>query len=508
MPSTTSRALLAAFTLLFWMTAEVTASPKSPWTISIFEGPAPPPEKGPPIALHALRNGSYLPAQIASIVAAYVLSLLVIGSALLFVGRRLRRAAQASPKTLAMEMMKPGKNNLPKAIDTLSPATTTPKSRFGPSPADTFDMKNNWPSPIKSRRGSSTWGSTTKGHKKRQPSVQSSVISFDESVIADDKDKNEREMERLYAAVVQHDEIKAASVTELPGHGIMQHPPELQHLRDVRPQNPTSRPVDSDGPARPTTKSPRSTHRPTPISLHSRNSSRSSLGSFSRKHGGIRSLPISPPMGSPDLVPDQMYSEAEPLTPRIYDNPGPPPPTPPQQKAYFSRDNRNYDHPVRTPRTPGPPTPSVQSIPEIHFPETQHQREQPAGRRAPAPLALRTDSSISVNRAQANKPLHTAPLPLRNPYPTNINHDRLEPSIKATVLETRPHGQTLRTPHTGVPATPYSPYMPFTPLTPMTPSRLVTRTERKRREKEEGRRVVTAEDAVIEEDDTWGNAYK
>jgi len=55
--------------------------------------------------------------------------------------------------------------------------------------------------------------------------------------------------------------------------------------------------------------------------------------------------------------------------------------------------------------------------------------------------------------------------------------------------------------------TPYSPYMPFTPLTPMTPSHLVTKQERKRKEKEEGRRVATMEDAVVEEADMWGDAY-
>ena len=71
-----------------------------------------------------------------------------------------------------------------------------------------------------------------------------------------------------------------------------------------------------------------------------------------------------------------------------------------------------------------------------------------------------------------------------------------------------PHNRVAGTPQTGVPQTPYSPYMPFTPLTPMTPSRLVTKQERKRREKEEGRRVVTIEDAVIEEGEMWGDGYR
>jgi hypothetical protein len=79
--------------------------------------------------------------------------------------------------------------------------------------------------------------------------------------------------------------------------------------------------------------------------------------------------------------------------------------------------------------------------------------------------------------------------------------------IKATVLE-RKIPEHLRGPKTGVPGTPYSPYMPFTPLTPMTPSRLVTKQERRRMEKEAGRRVATVEDAVEEESEMWGDGFK
>lgn len=41
----------------------------------------------------------------------------------------------------------------------------------------------------------------------------------------------------------------------------------------------------------------------------------------------------------------------------------------------------------------------------------------------------------------------------------------------------------------------------------MTPSRLVTREERKKKEKEDGRRVATAVDKVEEESEMWGDAY-
>ena len=530
MPQSTILLLLAWFC---HFSLSVSASPESIWHVSIFDGPALPPGKGSPLQASALRNKAYLPAQIAGIVAAYVVSILVIGSALLFVGRRLRRAAQGSPTTLAMEMVKPVKPNVPRAFDPspISPATS--KQLYGPSPADTVDtknlwpspidpatMKNNWPSPDKSKRESSGWGSMKKGHTKRQPSYQSSVVTFDESVIEEDKERNEREMERLYAAVVQHDERRAESVTELPDHRHTQHPPELQHLRDTKPMMQPPAKTGANSPTRVPTKSPRSTQRPTPISIHSRNSSRSSFGSFTKKRG-VRSLPISPPMGSPDLVPESAYDDAEPLTPRMYNDPGPPPPTPPQRKTQAAREERLSprdakfpDHPLRTPRMSGPTVPIIQEpIPEtqpVGWPSPNNSKQSLARdpnkpRRTPAPLALRTAAANNASTASSiNSTIRTAPLPLRNPYPTNYNSDRQE-TIKATVIETKARNQHLRTPQTGVPMTPYSPYMPYTPLTPMTPSRLVTREERKRREKEEGRRVITEEDAVVEEADTWAD---
>ena len=498
-----------------------TASPTDIWHVSIWEAPAPPPGKGPPLGDHSLRDLSYLPAQIASIIGAYFLSVLIIGSAILFVGRRLRRAAQASPGTLSMEMMKPVKQDIPKAFDP-SPISPSNNNLYGPSPNSTIDMKNNWPSPqSKSARHSDGWGSIAKGHRK-QPSVVSSVVTFDESVIEDDKERNQKEMERLYAAVMEHDEKKSASVSHLPDEQRPQSPPELQHLRS--PQKPSESPPRSDtvSPTRTATKSPRTTSRPTPISIHSRNSSRSSLGSFSKKRG-IRCLPISPPMGSPDLVPsyNARYGEAEPLTPRVYDDPGPAPLTPPQQKASQNRENvmdasrlsprsaHFHDVPsIRTPRTSIPAVPGIQTIPETSSrPEMQSRNsDRSKAKRTPAPLALRTQalggSGPGSSSSAQHHPLSSAPLPLRNQHPTNHNFDRPPSMIKATVLERKvPNVQSLRTPMTGVPMTPYSPYMPQTPLTPMTPSRLVTRAERKRREKEEGRKVVTIDDAVEEEAD-------
>ncbi|MCJ1312196.1 hypothetical protein MMC25_005870 [Agyrium rufum] len=145
-------------------------------------------------------------------------------------------------------------------------------------------------------------------------------------------------------------------------------------------------------------------------------------------------------------------------------------------------------------------------------------RSAPLTRNYTNPLALH-----SANRFGAPTSSTTSILPLRAlkqhlmpSSPTaatssNNNNNRPISTIQSTILE-RPSKNNnrldmLRTPMTGVPQTPYSPYMPYTPLTPLTPSRLVGRAERKRREREEGRRVLSAEDAVPEEEELWGDGW-
>ncbi len=507
------------------------AIPTNIWHVSIFQGPAPAPEDGPPLSASALRDPSFIPIQVGSIVGAYLLFVIATVIALLLVGRRLRRAAQASPRTLAMELLKPGKNGM---SDTYGPATANP---YGPSLISTVDIKNStWPSPDKSK-SSAIWPSIGNKHNK-QASMQSSVITFDDTVIEDDRTRNQNEMDRLYAAVMAHEERKSSSRVDLTGQP---NPPELQHLRSG-PSAPHSSLQPPSADTKPMTASLRKQSRPSPITTNSRLSSRSSLGSFGRKRG-VRDLPIiSPPMGSPDLVSGNasIYGDAEPLTPRLYE-PGPPPPTPPlappagseEPQEESSRSPRRARFGFgRTPRTSGPTTstfpepnlrpelrshPSEHSIPFRSHPTehsiplrshpTEHSiplRDLAKQKRAPAPLALRPVGPGSSNTR--NAPLLSAPLPLRNRNPSNTS-DRPPSMIKATVLE-RKIPEHLRGPKTGVPGTPYSPYMPFTPLTPMTPSRLVTKHERRRMEKEAGRRVATMEDAVEEESEMWGDGFK
>jgi hypothetical protein len=227
-------------------------------------------------------------------------------------------------------------------------------------------------------------------------------------------------------------------------------------------------------------------------------------------------------MGSPDLISEHVsiYGESEPLSPRLYE-PGPPPPTPPTgrpggvpeqpDESRLSPRRMGFPGFGRTPRTAAPTTQnfSEQSAqPELHSKRSDNiipLRDLTKQKRAPAPPRLHVPTAGNNPNTQ-NLPLRSAPLPLRNPNPSNYS-DRPPSMIKATVLE-RTIPEHLRGPRTGVPATPYSPYMPFTPLTPMTPSRLITKQERKRMEKEAGRRVATVEDAVDEESEMWGDGFK
>lgn len=518
-----------ALSLYLALLSASAATGASIWHVSIDNGPAPPPEDGPPLSATASRDKSLLPVQIGSIFGAYFLSILIVGIAILLIGHRLRRAAQASPRTLDMEMVKPRG-----PASTFDPSPVSPRVNwpFETSPISVADSKFTYPSPDKAK-STFSWPSPAKGQK--HVSKQDSVVTFDESVIEDDKAKGQAEMERLYATVMEHDAQRTTVVSDANHERILDHPAELQHLRQpVSPprQERISSPPAGSMTASPPRRLPSKASKPSPISIgglstHSRASSRTSLGSFGKKRG-IRGLPISTPMGSPDLAHygTSAYGDEEPLSPRYYD-PGPPPPTPGQAQRF----NTSTSHEPTSPRR----TFSHQPAPQLHHPPTstslqgaaatEHAEAEAYGPqrlytcRQPAPLAL----PLRTQAALGPTPVSGSTTPTTNPPLSSTLHshshlpfrtltaserDRPRSTIKATVLD-RPshltaHSHPLRS--AGVPATPYSPYMPFTPLTPITP-RLVTREERKRREKGEGRRVLSAEDRVLEEEEIWGDGY-
>ncbi|KAI9717155.1 MAG: hypothetical protein M1812_004903 [Candelaria pacifica] len=430
--------LALAFAVVCFGSETVAAS--TIWVVDIDRAPAPPPEKGPPLSRGASRDRGLLPGQIGGIFGAYILAVIIIGAALLIVGRRLRRSAQTSPSTLDVEMVKPV---IPKAFDP-SPISPDAKRKMWPSPK--VSMKDfTWPSP----------------KKERAPSTQGSVVTFDEQVIEDDKAHRQREMERLYAAVMEQDNIHppvsfdpskqptADKQLPAPPSPAKAQPPRMKTLsprpsalKIVRPDSPLS-----NQPRSPLGHQPKS-----PLSKHSR---ASSIASFASKRRGIRGIQISNPIASPKYSQYGEGSDEEPLTPRFYE-PGPAP-SPPERSPSLEEEDLNDDIEKPMPR-----------------PSPQRKQSAPS----------------------------TTTLPLRSP--TGMGGRPVPRVTKTTILE-RPAERDLGM-RTGVPMTPYSPYMPFTPITPVTP-RLVSRQERKQKEKEEGKRVAFAEDKVKEEGELWASGY-
>jgi hypothetical protein len=469
-------------------------------------GPAPAPADGPPLSAHASRNRDLLPAQICGIAGAYLLTVLFLGTALLTFGRRLRRAAQSSRGTLAMEMVKPANRAL--EISPISPASS--KRSFWSPKKFTFRK------PEKSGT-SSTLAS---------PGIES-VTSFDKNVVEQDIQARQAEMERLYAAVMEHDAKKASSVNvneQPPEEPQYQHqpqpaasrrPPHLvtnpaisrlsdtHHLSPASPHSPRSPiraiyPPDSqipEGPATPTSPvragqsqgpPPLSPTGKTTYPASARRSRTSSFGSSaSKKSRGLRNIRISAPI--PKAEGDE--DDRAPLTPRHYD-PGPPP-TPP------------------TATTPGTATTNAGTDYEYEGLDRPQPLPNPAPQRG---------GEYPYHSAQSTAPTQSlGSLPFRNmqstaPHPSDQPLSPRTPALRTTFVTRHPTDPFSRNaPRTGGIgsaglATPYSAYMPFTPVTPVvTP--LVGRRERKERKREEGRRVVTREDEVKEEGELWDSAY-
>lgn len=383
---------------------------------------------------------SLLAIQVGGIVGAYVIFVAVLLTLLLFIGRRLRRTVQSSNFSLQVEMMKPVKPSV-----SVDPSPVTPISASLPSP----NRPNNF---------SRSWSSLARGSRSHM-SGNGSVATIDESVVAYDRRRAQEEMEMLYAAVLEHDEQKAAGAASSEEEKDVQSP-------DSAVTNPfTDRSSHiSEGPSAIPMKSPISPRssrlsKISSLSLFNSNTNPNpnpaprppaSASKLRSPRLAFRKLPISSPVGSPDVAASASYGEEQPpLTPRFY-NP-PPPPTPPAAMG----------------RAP-------------------HERVSSGGRApVPAPLTLSTVSSHG-----------SSSLPFRDAFPLQS-----APATKTTVLE-RPEKPTGG-PRTGLP-TPYSPYMPFTPITPLTPSRIVTKRQRKREVKENGLRVLNEDDMVRDDGDVWG----
>ncbi|KAK5706248.1 hypothetical protein LTR97_001235 [Elasticomyces elasticus] len=533
------------------------------WKVSIWQGPAPAPEDGPPFSAHATRNKDVLPYEIVGIVLSYVVTVIILGILLLTVGRRLRKRAQEMA-TRPTELVKPMRR------------------QFDPSPISPRSARSWYTRKLRNKKSATS--SIRSGHSNIGSPGMDSVVSFDANVVEADRARRQEEMERLYAAVMAHDDRKSqgeeTTIVEVPPDYSQKRPPRimtdnprLKHLQapEMSPRSPGTPkspiraiyPPDSPVPSMPQSPgSPIRAEYPAMPSSPQYNQSgelrenrkdrSSSLGSKStiasetmstgkKIRKSLRNIKISAP-----LQDDNSDGARTPLSPRFYTDPGIPP-EPPTARTTETTDSRN------APTTPGtakswryPDEDEVEQLDEVralpqahpnrlstfnYHNEAQAITDAASIRRDPTNPdgSTKTQLTAPTTASNASRPLpfrqlNTAlPSPQTKPQqqqffplsPMNFHNARQNPVSPHYPFSAGP-GQTqfvsprrdkFGGPRTGL-ATPYSPYMPFTPLTPVTPH-LTSRAERKQRAKEERglRGVVTEEEMVVEEGELWSSGY-
>lgn len=499
----------------------------------------------PPIAKYANADPHLLPFQILGIVGGYVLFTLFVFTCLFTFGRRLRRSAESSASTLAMEMV----------------------NRSRPSPTT---------------KHSSNFSKWAKGTSVTTTPVAPGIAAFDDKIIQDHKARQEADMARIYNTVMDLDtkspmtvSVKEEDLGSSPslGHSrnfssstrsfSQRRPPQLgRESTDTLPISPDQQPVphsflDGNGaghagvvsshpyagrsgtgmvdPSQ-LAASPRSlqsfeyppgpSRQPSDASsrsrstVASRNPERASRAKSARS---VRNLTISAPVPV-NRYPNDSAADDEartPLSPRNYGVPMPPPTPPGPRPITPIQDDFEDDDAATHADVYGqlsPPLPLPQAAPQRAQPYVTHDTQRP-----PMPYAEASASTLPLRAYGANS-VGASSTTVGGAAPSGPSLPASPNATKTTYLSPRrerfdAHGFVGMAPMTGglksamtpgggrVPMTPLSPYMPFTPVTPMTP-RLVGREERKQRRREEGRRVANAEeDLVRDEKDMWGSSW-
>ena len=475
--------------------------------LDIDSGPAPaPPKKGPPLSRHASSDRGLLGAQVGAIVGSWILFVVILGAYLALVGRRLRMEAMAGRLSADVEMMMP------------APMTSALNSA---SPSKASQPNFSWPSPT------------------------SPIASFDEQVIRDDKVKREMEMEKLYAAVMEHDASPGREGTtttsnaptsknersspKKDGDGSrgssslskLRSPTFLRSLTGSTTQGPSGGPAERLASTVTMGDRPRTSRdrRPTITTPSMSSSPLASPGRTGKNRIGIRHLSISKPMPTPSfsLHSRAPASDEEPLTPR-YPPPSPPgsthSPTPSSRHRMghisvstinsihqqHQHQHQQYIHhgEEQPPAAPAPvpamqlskprprrgTTPSNQSNDDIVSASPPPPSSRPHPPSLIIPLGRPSQQTLRAAYTPSPSSATSSSLPLRSLNTALGNHPSAH-TTKVTIVERPDHllSTTHHGPRTAGPPVPYSPYMPFTPVTPITPG-LVSKRERKAREKE------------------------
>ena len=538
-------------TLLYISVISVTALPG---VFENYDTPTLSPEERPPGARNATSDKGLLPVQICGIVGAYLIVLILIFGLLLTVGRRARRAAQTSQGTLEMEMKRP------KPINTTIEVPLSPTS-----------TARSWKSPFSPKRiRESLRKSGTSGKSAPGTSVHTSVGSFDGSVLESNRHDRQVEMERLYAAVMEHDARKSEAISTKDGKA-------AGTVQTVEIGDPISRPA--------TVGSNRSARRPPNIitsntSLKSPSASQLPLSPVSAASGKGSFRAIYPPgfttegpatqNNFPSAIGHQAPPLPSPTSPTRFDVPTSPYSTiiyDGESEAHGSARNTRIskDGLVDDNSTASKTKRGLRNL-RITAPSRKDLQDDDSEARTPLTANLNGNNSSDHNRQFNNttqKSGHTTPATLNSEYdyedmdkpaplpwpapqrglghPSNgdtlsssanelpaksaasststlplrtiEDNNRLanglrSPVTKTTFVNARSRNplDALRSPGTAGPPTPYSPYMPRTPVTPITPH-LVTKKELKSQRKTKGHVIATQEDVVKDEKDIWGSGY-
>ncbi|PQE04597.1 hypothetical protein CJF30_00004398 [Rutstroemia sp. NJR-2017a BBW] len=434
--------------------------------------PAPPPDKGPALSAHASRNKDLLPAQIGGIVGAYLLSLCIVGTVLLVLGRRLRKQVELEAKSLEVELV-------------ASTFQGVYAGSTGPTPVSPSNLRNySWPSPDIEAAAPYVYPTHNSVYSHQSnPSIDTKVVEADREMLA-------RDLEDIYAHVMEQEEAKAAGVDvrSMP-------PPKIPNA-----QPPASAPQSKNG-----------KHKPADININddsksTKTHSRASSPKSPRKKG-IRGLRISSPIATPNTGAFS-HSDEEPLTPRSYVHRAPPP-VPKNQGPYAQSQSYEVESPTRSiAETLSTVSPTSPQLPNSSQSATQTQ--PPHSKPNPKPLDLSPISQSSTLHTATTNPT-TRTLPFRQQFQSTPLASPSFSQTKTTILERLPPShrngpQTagLRTPFSGG-AVPYSPYQPFTPMMPITP-RLITKEDRKRMKRMQGPKTPVVE-MVGDEEDVWDSAY-
>ncbi|KAI0888464.1 uncharacterized protein GGS22DRAFT_97640 [Annulohypoxylon maeteangense] len=456
---------------------------------SNYYDPPPSPEDGPPLSAGALRDTTYLPAQIGGIVGSYALSLVVVAALLLILAKKRREHLTAGEEDLEGQYPYSFAFPPPQLADAqntqygLDPPKSPIKNFSYPTPPTPLtDTGPTSPYIVPSLHSTSTLGVN--------PLV-------DPRVVAADREMAQQQLEEMYRLVMEQEAAKEAGVT-------LDQPPAPLSSQQQAPKQGILK---------------RGKNKPANLDLQagaekpqSRTSSILSAFKSPRKKN-VKGISISSPIMTPmsGTFPRHEEEEMSSIPPRHY-APASPPPIPTDQIPY-ARASRQH---IVAPITPPDISPeSTQSIDERlgHMRNnSQYTDPDPVSAisaisdRSTAPLVgLPSSPKPGVNRfpslPASPKPGATFPtsprleqsfsrpnapsavrtggaLPLRA-YEPALSSPSAQTTKQTTFERAMPLSPSgLRTPWTGAPV-PYTPYQPFSPVVPITPS-LVTKADRKR----------------------------